>query len=133
MSTRSRTVQGVVVRIARDPSLVRMVRLVAASVARRAERDEDFVEEVRLAVGEACALLLGDEIDPDSEPVTVEIKVDGTLTVEVTSTGRVAVTDPPDSDIDGAQPWALLRGLVEGFAVSQDAGRTVVRMSWPAA
>lgn len=133
MSTRSRTAQGVVVRIARDPSLVRMVRLVAASVARRADRDEDFVEEVRLAVGEACALLLGDHPDLHSDPVTVEIRVDGALEVEVSSSGRIPVTDPPDSDIDGTQPWALLRGLVDGFAVSQDEGRTVVRMSWPSA
>ena len=55
-----RTASAVTVTIARDPALVRTVRLVAASVARRAGRDEEFVEEVRLAAGEACALFLGE-------------------------------------------------------------------------
>lgn len=125
---------GVTVSIARDPALVRTVRLVAAAVARRTGRDEDFVEEVRLAVGEACALLLGEDDDalPD-DPVTVAIRIDGGLAVEVVSTGPVEVEDPPHSDIDGVEPWALLRGLIEDFTVLQDGSTTTVSMSWPAA
>ena len=57
----ARTATGITVAIARDPALVRTVRLVAAAVARRTSQDEEFVEEVRLAVGEACALLVGQE------------------------------------------------------------------------
>ena len=51
----------VVLEIARDPALVRTVRLVAAAFARRNGADEDVVEEVRLAVGEACAVMIGTE------------------------------------------------------------------------
>ncbi len=50
---------GITISIARDPALVRTVRLVAAAVARRPSQDEEFVEEVRLAVGEACAVMVG--------------------------------------------------------------------------
>jgi hypothetical protein len=126
---------GVTVSIARDPALVRTVRLVAAAVARRTGRDEDFVEEVRLAVGEACALLIGEAPGPETgtahEPVIVAIRIDGQLAVEVTSTAAVAVEDPPHSDIDGVEPWALLRGLIQDFDVAQDGTTTKVSMSWP--
>ena len=54
-----RTAAAVTVTIARDPALVRTVRLVAASVARRAGRDEEFVEEVRLAAGAPPLLIAG--------------------------------------------------------------------------
>jgi len=131
---RSQVAAGVTVSISRDPGLVRTVRLVAAAVARRTGRGEDFVEEVRLAVGEACALLLGDA--PGSpcalaEPVTVAIKVKDALEVDVTSTVPVRLTDRLHSDIDGVEPWALLRGLLEDFRVVQDGATTRVSMSWP--
>ena len=62
----ARTATGITVSIARDPARVRTVRLVAAAVARRTTQDEDFVEEVRLAVGEACALLVGPAVGSPS-------------------------------------------------------------------
>lgn len=130
----ARTATGVTVSITRDPALVRTVRLVAAAVARRTGRDEEFVEEVRLAVGEACALLIGAVLDADSartaDPVKVSILIDDGLTVEVTSAAAIDIDDPPDSDVDGVEPWALLRGLIDDFEVSQAGSTTTVRMSW---
>ena len=122
---------AVTVTIARDPALVRTVRLVAASVARRSGRDEDFVEEVRLAAGEACALFLGEPVDGGQEPVQVRITLDGQLSVDVSTPGTVAVEDHPDSDLDGIEPWALLRGLIDDFSVDRDGERTTVSMTWP--
>lgn len=126
---------AVTVTIARDPALVRTVRLVAASVARRAGRDEEFVEEVRLAAGEACALFLSEPASaaaPEGgEPVAVTITLDGTLNVDVSTPGDVPVEDHPDSDLDGMEPWALLRGLIDDFRVVHDGARTTVSMSWP--
>lgn len=129
----SRTATGVTVKVARDPALVRTVRLVAAAVARRTGCDEDFVEEVRLAAGEACALLVGDERDELglSEPVSVTITIGERLIVQVVSPEAVDVHDAPHSDIDGIEPWALLRGLIEDFAVKQGDEGTTVSMSWP--
>jgi hypothetical protein len=133
----ARTATGVTVSIARDPALVRTVRLVAAAVARRTGRDEEFVEEVRLAVGEACALLIG-EVAKDTaatgqDPVTVAIRIDEQLAVDVTTTAHIEVDDPLTSDIDGVEPWALLRGLIDDFTVVQDGTSTTVSMSWPSA
>ena len=132
-----RTVSAVTVTIARDPALVRTVRLVAASVARRAGRDEEFVEEVRLAAGEACALFLGDTGaaggagTTGEQPVAVTITIDDTLSVDVTTPAVVDVADHPDSDVDGIEPWALLRGLIEDFAVDRGTEHTTVSMRWP--
>ena len=41
------------------PEHVRTARLVAAAVARRAGVDEAVLDEVRLAVGEACSRAVG--------------------------------------------------------------------------
>ena len=130
---------GITVSIARDPALVRTVRLVAAAVARSASFDEDFVEEVRLAVGEACALLIGATSGPATGgttsaatgPVDVQMAIDDRLRVVVSASGSVAVDDPPTSDIDGVEPWALLRGLIDDFAISVDTDGTELSMSWP--
>jgi histidine kinase-like protein len=129
----ARTATGITVAIARDPALVRTVRLVAAAVARRTSQDEEFVEEVRLAVGEACALLVGQDVlpGPSPSPVEVRMRVEDRLRVSVVAVGSVAGQDAPTSDIDGVEPWALLRGLIDDFEVSQDAGSTVLSMSWP--
>ena len=128
----ARTATGISVSIARDPALVRTVRLVAAAVARRSSQDEEFVEEVRLAVGEACALLVAQDPAPSgSGPVEVRMRLEDRLRVSVSAGGAVAAQDPPTSDIDGVEPWALLRGLIDDFAVTQDGDSTVLSMSWP--
>ena len=133
----ARTSTAVTVTITRDPALVRTVRLVAASVARRVGSDEEFVEEVRLAAGEACALFLVEPgrsaVEPDQErpPVTVAITFDDALRVDVSTVGPVELVDHPDSDIDGVEAWALLRGLIEDFSVDQTGDTTTVSMRWP--
>ena len=129
----ARTATGITVAIARDPALVRTVRLVAAAVARRTSQDEDFVEEVRLAVGEACALLVGQDPAPNESagPVEVRMLLEDRLRVSVVASGSIAAQDAVTSDIDGVEPWALLRGLIEDFEISQDGGSTVLTMSWP--
>jgi anti-sigma regulatory factor (Ser/Thr protein kinase) len=112
---------------------VRTVRLVVAAVARRTPLDEEFVEEVRLAVGEACALLVGPDASQAATagPVEVSMRLEDRLRVVVRAAGSVAAEDDPTSDIDGIEPWALLRGLIEDFTISRDDGVTALSMSWP--
>jgi hypothetical protein len=126
----TRTSTGITVSIARDPALVRTVRLIAAAVARRASPDEEFVEEVRLAVGEACALMVGEDAS-DAGPVTVRLALDTRLCVDVVAVGPVAVADSFDSDVDGVEPWALLRGLIDDLSIDRDGDSTTLSMSWP--
>jgi len=132
----TRTADEVRVSIARDPALVRTVRLVAAAVARRAGRDEEFVEEVRLAVGEACALMVGDgssgRIGSD-DAVTVAMALDEQLQVDVVATGPG--NEPPGNvvlaDVNGIEPWALLRALIDDVKVVHNGATTMVSMAWP--
>jgi anti-sigma regulatory factor (Ser/Thr protein kinase) len=120
---------GVTVSIARDPALVRTVRLIAAAVARRTGQDEHFVEEIRLAVGEACALMVGEEPDVDG-PVVISLSIDQRLRVRVVSDDPAAAGDGAAS-FDQVEPWALLRGLLDDFSIEQDGTTTTLSMSWP--
>jgi Histidine kinase-like ATPase domain len=128
------TTTGISVTISRDPALVRTVRLVAAAVARRIG-DEDFVEEFRLAVGEACALLVGHNPFQTAlaGPVEVRMLLEDRVRVVVRADGLVPVHDEPTSDIDGVEPWALLRGLIDDFEIHRDGSGTALTMSWPLA
>jgi anti-sigma regulatory factor (Ser/Thr protein kinase) len=122
---------GVTVSIARDPALVRTVRLIAAAVARRTGQDDQFVEEIRLAVGEACALMVGESSveHAAADPVVVSLSISQRLRVRVVSTGPVAAHQRPVS-FSHVEPWALLRGLLEDFTVEQDGTTTTLSMSW---
>ena len=132
------TADTVTIAIARDPSLVRTVRLVAAAVARRAAVHEAMIEEIRLAVGEACAVMIGiDETDvadvsDDGAAATDQVVVRLTLDtgVDAAIEGRVAELSSDLAGLD-LNPWALLQGLSDELTVDDDGGRTTVSMSWP--
>jgi anti-sigma regulatory factor (Ser/Thr protein kinase) len=116
--------------IARDPALVRTVRLVAAAVARRADCADALVEEIRLAVGEACAVMIGlDETGKESRE-QVDVQLSTTEGFRVTVTGRMDTDDSGFGDI-GLDPWALLRGISEDLQVSEEGGVTTLQMTWP--
>jgi anti-sigma regulatory factor (Ser/Thr protein kinase) len=139
-----------------DPAYVRTVRLVAAAEARRAGVSDELLDEVRLAVGEACTRAvalhrrhgLADPIDmamTDGGRFTVRVidrgpaaaamnepgETTGAIMAQVRAeTGRVLV----DEDAIMANVGiALLNGLVSDLDVAAVAGGrgTEVRMSWP--
>jgi hypothetical protein len=123
--------------ITRDPSLVRTVRLVAASIARRAGLDASEVEEVRLAVGETCAVMVGAAPEDESvgsasgEQVTVTLRVGHGLQAEITGPTVTRSEDTPSELADLAlDPWALVRGLREDVEVAEQGSGTRVRLGW---
>jgi len=134
VATETEPADSVTIAIARDPSLVRTVRLVAAAVARRAAVHEAMIEEIRLAVGEACAVMigideaeLGDDADPSDQVVVRLTLADG---LDASIEGRVADLSSDLAGLD-LNPWALLQGLSDELAVEDGDGRTTVSMSWP--
>jgi anti-sigma regulatory factor (Ser/Thr protein kinase) len=130
MTTTTQTEGDVTIAITRDPALVRTVRLVAAAVARRAACKDSLIEEIRLAVGEACAVMIGPDessADPD-EKIEVQLQTEGQF--RVTVTGRVEGVDSGFADV-GVDPWALLQGLSDDVDVVETAGVTRLTMSWP--
>lgn len=132
------------------PAHVRTARLVAAAVARRSGVDEAVLDEVRLAVGEACsrAVHLHLRHCPD-RPVTVTLVDDpDVFRVAVADEApggegqdddvelqRLAETADLDLEFDVVPPGvglAVISGLVDDVSVEQAAGQgAVVRMSWP--
>ena len=123
------------------PEHVRTARLVAAAVARRAGVDESVLDEVRLAVGEACSRAVGlhrrSGIDDAVRVKLVEqekrflIEVgDGVGGAE--ANGHTAEGDDGDG-AEAAMGLAVISGLVDDLDISSDADGGVVRMSWPVA
>lgn len=141
------------------PAHVRTARLIATAVARRSGVAETLLDEVRLAVGEACSRAVEAHLRhcPD-EPVRLELSDDG---------GRfeVVVSDsvPGDDAAGGADPQpvtpprgdagpgfsrgafdlggladdvselglAVIEGLVDDVEIGSTPKGVQIRMSWP--
>jgi anti-sigma regulatory factor (Ser/Thr protein kinase) len=130
MTTATQTEGDVTIAITRDPALVRTVRLVAAAVARRAACKDSLIEEIRLAVGEACAVMIGSEETAVAGDEQIEVRLHAEGQFSVTVTGRVDGVDSAFADV-GLDPWALLQGLSDDVSVVETDGVTRLRMSWP--
>jgi anti-sigma regulatory factor (Ser/Thr protein kinase) len=136
------------------PAHVRTARLVAAVLARRAGVAEELIDEVKLAVGEACARAVGlHQEHAGAEEVVVSLADDDhRFAVAVRDRGphgSGTVEDLPDApelgglveelaerDAAPALPpgfgLAVVAGLVEDVVITQAEPGTVVRMTWPA-
>lgn len=139
------TEASVTLRLPPSAAHVRTARLIAAAMARRSGVDDAVLDEVRLAVGEACARAVRvQERQGISSPVTVEFGETGRFRVSVVDGAKVGSGDEPTVAADGAgpAPWAdpsgdalglaLLGAVVQDVVVDQDAaGGTRVTMSWP--
>jgi hypothetical protein len=119
----------VVLEIGRDPALVRTVRLVAAAFARRNGMTEDVVEDVRLAVGEACAVMIGTEEDAEVSDGVLEVRLGARDAVHVEVSGSTGPQQQVLSDL-GLDPWAIMRGLFEDGSVEERADGVTVRLTW---
>ncbi|WP_037682691.1 ATP-binding protein [Streptomyces griseus] len=125
------------------PEHVRTARLVAAAVARRAGVDEAVLDEVRLAVGEACSRAVGlHRTSGVSEPVKVVlIEEEKQFSIEVGDEAPHAVpgdraSGAPDDDIEAEEDdmgLAVISGLVDDVEVTTGAHGGQIRMTWPTA
>jgi anti-sigma regulatory factor (Ser/Thr protein kinase) len=105
------------------PQYVRTARLIGVAVARRAGVADELLDEVRLAIGEACARAVARHRRYDLvDLVRVEMSDDGPYTVRVLDSGV-------DRDGAGEDRMAetVLAGLVEDLRVNGGE----VRMVWP--
>jgi anti-sigma regulatory factor (Ser/Thr protein kinase) len=136
------------------PAHVRTARLVALAVARRAGVDDQILDEVRLAVGEACSRAVSlHHVKAPGRPVIMRlIDEQDRFIVEVVDCGSfedavgaaevelIPETLAPDSDGVDVLPdplppgfgLAVISGLVEDFEVGAEVRGTRVRMTWPA-
>ncbi|MGW0967968.1 ATP-binding protein [Streptomyces sp. NPDC002516] len=122
------------------PEHVRTARLVAAAVARRAGVDEAVLDEVRLAVGEACTRAVGlHQSGGISAPVHVTlIEEEKQFSIEVgdespgsvpggAASGAASDTDAEEDEMG----LAVISGLVDDVEVIAGENGGLIRMSWP--
>lgn len=127
------------------PVHVRTARLVGVAAARRAGLDDELVDELRLALGEACsrAVVLHAQHAPEV-PVRVLLQDDPTgLTVTITDAGPSTDGAAPElgasafgedgEEVDPGVSLAVLAGLVDDLQVeTADGGHgTTVILRWP--
>jgi len=136
----------VTLRLPPNAAHVRTARLIAAAMARRSGVGEAVLDEVRLAVGEACARAVRmQERHGVGSAVTVEFAETGRFRVSVVDGAKVGTGDElpaMTADAAGPPPWAdptgdamglaLLGAVVQDLVVDRDVdGGTRVTMSWP--
>ncbi len=146
--SREVNVATVELRFSALPSHVRTARLVATAVARRSGVDEAVLDEVRLAVGEACsrAVHLHRRHCPDRPVMVTLFDDDKVFRVAVADEAPASdedeqgfddLTESADLELDAVPPGvglAVISGLVDDVAVEAGpAGGLVVRMTWPSA
>jgi serine/threonine-protein kinase RsbW len=139
------------------PAHVRTARLVATAVARRSGVEEALLDEVRLAVGEACSRAVeAHRLHCPAEPVRLALTDSaGRFEVEVTDTGatpappaagEAAARGPapgpapsgPEAELThaGLGPslgLAVIAGLADDVQISETPAGVSIKMSWPAA
>ncbi|MCX5411719.1 ATP-binding protein [Streptomyces sp. NBC_00059] len=135
-------------RFSAQPEHVRTARLVAAAVARRAGVDEAVLDEVRLAVGEACSRAVGLHRSHDiTAPVTVVLtEEEKAFSIEVgdglpapgsdasqpgAPGGRGLDEPETEADSEDEMGLAVISGLVDDVEVWSGADGGVIRMTWP--
>jgi len=126
------------------PAHVRTARLVATAVARRSGVDESLLDEVRLAVGEACsrAVEAHRQYCPD-EPIRVALTDDGErFEVGVTDAAPADVPIAPEMGgaplvVDGVVQQlpagvglAVIAGLADDVRILPVSDGTSIAMSW---
>jgi serine/threonine-protein kinase RsbW len=126
------------------PAHVRTARLVATAVARRSGVDEALLDEVRLAVGEACSRAVeAHRRHCPAEPVRIEMTDSGERFVVTVSDHAPSASSrpaaPAQEGTDGASAipagfgLAVISGLADDVRVLSTSSGVSVRMSWPSA
>jgi len=131
------------------PAHVRTARLIATAVARRSGVDESLLDEVRLAVGEACSRAVeGHQLYCPAEPVRLALtELAGRFEVEVTDNCAPGARPPGSQDASGAAAGArttegdgslpaglgiaVIESLADDVQILETAAGPSIRMSWP--
>ncbi len=141
------------------PVHVRTARLVATAVARRSGVEEALLDEVRLAVGEACSRAVeAHQAQCPDEPVRVELTgANGRFEVVVTDAAESGQDDgtspsaepagwpaPGNGVANGTSPvdhsslpqglgLAVIAGLADDVQFARTPAGLSIKMSWPSA
>ena len=132
------------------PVHVRTARQVAVALARRAELAEDVLDEIRLAVAEACGLVLSVlRSGPADLPLAVDFDDEDGFTVEIRADARLpaatgaaalevvaeaASTQADDvADLPAGAALAVLSELTPVLDAATSAQGLCLKLGWPRA
>ncbi|MFE6226714.1 MULTISPECIES: ATP-binding protein [unclassified Streptomyces] len=135
-------------RFSAQPEHVRTARLVAAAVARRAGVDEAVLDEVRLAVGEACSRAVGLHrgsglttpirvvLTEEEKTFSIEVgdEVPGARAAGVPGARAESPAEAAEDSEGGGEDemgLAVIRGLVDDVEVTAGEDGGTIRMTWP--
>jgi serine/threonine-protein kinase RsbW len=111
------------VRVPASVIYISTLRLTAASLAARCDLTIDDIEDLRLAVDEACALLLP-HAEPDS---TLDARFDLAVgRLEVMTSVRTSETAEPDRT---GFAWTVLDALASSVEVRRDGDRLTISVT----
>lgn len=122
------------------PQYVRTARLVSVAVARRAGVADELLDEVGLAVGDACGRAVARHVRRRLDNlIQVLMSDDGPYVVRVLDacgeqpTGPAEAEEPGETDVEDADRMGevLLAGLVDDLEVHRTPTGQEVRMAWP--
>jgi serine/threonine-protein kinase RsbW len=113
----------VLVRVPADGAFVSVLRTTTAGLAARLDFTLDVVEDLRIAVGEASAMVLP-ESDPDGDLTAEFFLGAGSIRVRVS----VPCAEPIEPDFDSFA-WQVLDTLADEARATQDGGRFAVTLS----
>jgi serine/threonine-protein kinase RsbW len=110
----------VALRVPADPAYLTVLRTATAGLAARLDLTLDEIEDLRIAVDEACALLLSGAVDGDRLAAVFDLDTD-VLDVQVSGPAGTL----PDRQ---SFAWAVLEALVGDVETGTQAGGSWIRM-----
>ncbi|MFP5335557.1 MAG: ATP-binding protein [Actinomycetes bacterium] len=124
LAGRGTAVDRVELRVPADPAYLAVLRTASAGLAARMDLTLDEIEDLRIAVDEACALLLGraGPVDSGSTDLRAVFEL-GDDVLQVSVSGP-AESLPPRSSF----AWAVLEALVGDVETGTDEGRQSIVM-----
>jgi anti-sigma regulatory factor (Ser/Thr protein kinase) len=114
-------------RIPSDTAHVASMRAFVGAIGRHSGCSEGTIEDLRLAVTEACGQALGQDAPPDG--IVIRTSLDGErLAVEIEPAGNFERTG---RDGEGVGRWELIKALFPDAALEDQGGSPVLRLAAP--
>jgi serine/threonine-protein kinase RsbW len=106
-----------------SPDVLHLLRSVTASIGARMSMSLDDVEELRIAVDEAAALLLDGAGDADDRRLELALTcTDRSLTASVSLDGVAG----SDEDARASWPWRVITAVTDDASVERTDGRLTI-------
>jgi serine/threonine-protein kinase RsbW len=109
------------------PEFVPVLRTVVASVAARLDFPYDAIEDLRIAVDEACSQLLSAAV---SEPTTLRLRITPSSEgVELVASTDARRAQWPPAGAERSLAWQVIEALADRAAFEEEDGAPALRMA----